>query len=107
MKSELEFQEAEHSTSAQAGAPFRAWMQRIEQHPDWPLLSRLPIRLSAGVPVAGFKILDLLGLKAGQVIESGWVSTQDIGLKAGSVQMCWTEFEVVEQRISVRLTRLA
>lgn len=92
-----------HAAAATAGA----WMQRIETHPNWPLLSRLPVRLSSGVPVAHFRVANLLALEAGQIIESGWPSTQDVGLNAGSVRFCWTEFEVVEQRIAVRLTRLA
>ena len=107
MKSELEVHAEDHAASSQADAQFGGWMQKIELHPDWPLLSRIPIRLSASLPLAGFKIASLLALEAGQVIESGWLSTQDIGLKAGSVQLCWTEFEVVEQRMAVRLTRLA
>lgn len=89
------------------GLPAGAWMQRIESHPDWPLLSRMPMRLSASIPVHQFRIANLLALKPGQLIESDWPSTQDVALHAGSVRFCWTEFEVVEQRIAVRLTRLA
>ena len=108
MNTELAPHDADRSPSpTQELSQFGGWMQRIEQHPDWPLLSRLPIRLAAGVPLSGFTIAGLLALKAGQVIESAWPTTQDIGLKVGSVQLCWTEFEVVEQRMAVRLTRLA
>lgn len=84
-----------------------AWMQRIEQHSEWPLVSRLPIRLAAAVPVAKFRVGHLLRLAAGQVIESSWSSAQDVTVKAGDVQLFWSEFEVVEQRMAVRLTRLA
>lgn len=89
------------------GSALTPWMQRVEQHKDWPLVSRLPMRLAAAIPVASFKVGNLLTLAVGQVIESGWSSTQDVILKAADVQLFWSEFEVVEQRMAVRLTRLA
>lgn len=90
---------------AQVGA--RSGMEAIESHADWPLLQRLPMRLTAGVPVPGFRVKDLLALKAGAVIESKWLSGDDVPLKIGAVQLSWSEFEVVEQRMAIRLTRLA
>jgi len=82
-------------------------MGRIEEHRDWVLLSRLPMVLTAGVPVPKFRVKDLLGLKPGQTIASVWVCTDDIPLKIGDVQLGWSEFEVVEKRMAIRLTRLA
>jgi Type III flagellar switch regulator (C-ring) FliN C-term len=82
-------------------------MERIEEHPDWPLLQRLPMRLSAGIPLPGFRVRDLVGLKPGLMLRSSWLSTDDVPLKIGSVQLSWSEFEVVEQRMAIRLTRLA
>jgi len=82
-------------------------MGRIEEHRDWGLLSRLPMMLTASVPLPKFKVKDLLGLKAGQTIPSLWVCTDDIPLKIGAVQLGWSEFEVVEKRMAIRLTRLA
>ena len=84
-----------------------AGMDGIEQHADWPLLQRLPMRLAAGVPVPGFRVKDLLALKAGVVIETAWSSGDDVPLKVGAVHLSWSEFEVVEQRMAIRLTRLA
>ena len=43
----------------------------------------------------------------GQMLSSAWLSTDDVPLKIGAVQLSWSEFEVVEQRMAVRLTRLA
>ena len=82
-------------------------MERIEQHADWPLLQRLPMRLSAGIPLTHFKVKDLLALAPGQIVASGWMVTEDVPLKLGALQLSWSEFEVVEQRMAVRLTRLA
>jgi flagellar motor switch protein FliN/FliY len=82
-------------------------MGRIEEHRDWMLLSRLPMVLTAGVPLPKFRVKDLLGLKAGQTIPSVWLCTDDIPLRIGAVQLGWSEFEVVEKRMAIRLTRLA
>jgi hypothetical protein len=38
---------------------------------------------------------------------SAWAETEDVPLKAGALQLCWGEFEVVEQNKALRLTRLA
>ena len=82
-------------------------MAGIEQHPDWPLLGRIPMRLAAAIPLPGFKVRDLLDLRTGSVGKSEWLSTDDVPLKIGAVQLSWSEFEVVEQRMAIRLTRLA
>ena len=82
-------------------------MANVEEHPEWPLLSRIPMRLIAGIPLPNFRVKDLVGLKAGQLVGSNWPSTDDVPLKIGSVQLSWSEFEVVEQQMAIRLTRLA
>jgi len=91
-------------TTVEAEIP---WMMRIEEHPGWPTLSRLTVAISADIPLAGFKVRDLLALQPGQVIESKWQETEDVPVKAGRVQVGWSEFEVVDQQLLVRLTRLA
>lgn len=83
------------------------WMLRIEEHASWPLLSQMTVITSAAIPIAGFKIRDLVHLQPGQIVESSWVHTEDIPLEAARVQVAWSEFEVVDQRLMVRLTRLA
>ena len=108
MNTETQLSETDRSIGSRTALQQPAgWMQRIEQHPEWTLFSRLPIRLAASVPLTGFRIASLLELEAGQTIGSSWPITQDVALKIGAVQLCWTQFEVVEQRMAVRLTRLA
>lgn len=94
------------SGSENFGVPTRVGMDRVEEHDDWPLLSRIPIQLTCSVPLR-FKVSDLLELRTGRMILSEWTSTDDVPLKIGAVQLSWSEFEVVEQRMAVRLTRLA
>lgn len=97
----------EHLAEPVAGAAQKTAMDALEERPDWPLLSRLPMRLTAGIPLSRFKVRDLLALRKGQMLASTWTSTDDVPLRIGSVQLSWSEFEVVEQRMAVRLTKLA
>jgi len=79
----------------------------MEAHPAWPMIARLPVMLGVGVSLRGLRVCDLLALHTGQTIESTWAVTEDVPLKVGALQVCWGEFEVVEQRMALRLTRLA
>jgi hypothetical protein len=53
-----------------------------------------------------FQVLHLLSLKEGQVFESVSPDTEDVPLMVGKVQLGWSEFEIVDQRMALRLTRL-
>lgn len=68
---------------------------------------RLPVELDVSVPVQEFRVRNLLALAPGQLIESQWGHGSDIPLAAGETQLAWTEFEVVDARLAVRVTRLA
>ena len=78
----------------------------MEQHPAWSMISRLPVSLAVQVPVRGFRLSDLLRLQPGRTVKSVWAVTDDVPLKVGALQICWGEFEVVEQQMALRLTRL-
>ena len=82
-------------------------MARIEEHHAWPVLSELVMTLESVIALREFKVRDLLRLEVGQVVESLSPDTDDVPVKVGHVQLGWSEFEVVEQRLAVRLTRLA
>lgn len=82
-------------------------LAQVEQHAKWPLLSQLPLKLYVAVPMPGFRVRDLLALRAGQTVATLWKTSEDVPLKVGEVQFGWSEFEVVEQRMAVRLTRLS
>jgi flagellar motor switch protein FliM len=81
--------------------------QAMEEHPGWPMISRLPVTLSVNIPLKRFKVRDLLGLACGQTVHSSWAVTEDVPLNAGKLQLNWGEFEVVDHRMALRLTRLA
>jgi flagellar motor switch protein FliM len=83
------------------------WMQHIEEHPAWPSLARVPETLTALIPLRQFTVRALLLLAKGQTIESDRPLAEDIPMKIGSVQIAWGEFEVVEHRMALRVTRVA
>jgi len=68
---------------------------------------RLPVELDVAIPAREFRVRNLLALEHGQVIETRWAHGEDVPLAAGNVQLAWTEFEVVETQLAVRVTRLA
>jgi flagellar motor switch protein FliN/FliY len=70
-------------------------------------ISRLSVELDVSVPVRNFRVRQLLALAPGAVIESQWSHGEDLPLASGDVQVAWSEFEVVETRLAVRITRLA
>ncbi len=70
-------------------------------------LARLPVEVDVAIPVRGFRLRNLLAMAPGQVIVTVWTQDEDLPLAAGEVQLGWTEFEVIEKRLAVRITRLA
>jgi flagellar motor switch protein FliM len=70
-------------------------------------LGRLPVELEVSVPAGEFRVRNLLALEPGQLIETQWAHGEDLPLSAGNVQLAWSEFEVVDSQLAVRLTRLA
>jgi flagellar motor switch/type III secretory pathway protein FliN len=69
-------------------------------------LARLPVELEVAVPVRDFRVRHLLVLEPGQVIETQWAQGTDMPLASGDVQLAWSEFEVVDSQLAVRITRL-
>jgi flagellar motor switch protein FliN len=67
---------------------------------------RLPVELDVVVPVQDFRVRHLLAVAPGALIETQWSHGNDLPLAAGDVQLAWSEFEVVEARLAVRITRL-
>jgi len=72
-----------------------------------PPVARLPVELDVSVPIREFRVRNLLALEPGQVIESGWGQGDDLPLASGAVQLAWSEFEVIDTQLAVRVTRLA
>ena len=75
--------------------------------PAWSsVVAQLPVELDVTVPVRNFRVRNLLALEPGHVIESQWGYSEDVPLGSVDVQLAWSEFEVVDTRLAVRITRL-
>jgi flagellar motor switch protein FliN/FliY len=70
-------------------------------------VARLPVELDVAIPVRGFRVRNLLSLEAGRVIQTQWQQGEDMPLAARDAQLAWSEFEVIDSRLAVRVTRLA
>jgi hypothetical protein len=70
-------------------------------------IAGLPVQVDVRVPLPNFRVADLLSLAAGSVVASEWPSSEDIPLSCGDVHLVWTEFEVVDHTLAIRVTRLA
>jgi flagellar motor switch/type III secretory pathway protein FliN len=95
------------SAAGQALVPVARPAEGDEQPAFGPAVARLPVELDIAVPVREFLVRHLLALAPGQVIESQWSQGNDVPLTSGDVQLAWSEFEVVETQLAVRVTRLA
>jgi len=98
--------------------PLEASLERVLVTPppaeeDKPLVApgspaaRLPVELDVAIALRHFRVRNLLALEPGQIIETQWGNGQDVPLAAADVQLAWSEFEVVDSQLAVRLTRLA
>lgn len=71
------------------------------------MAAQIPVEVDVAIPVRAFRVRNLLALEAGQVIETRWANGEDVPLASGPVQLAWIEFEVQENDLAVRITRLA
>jgi flagellar motor switch/type III secretory pathway protein FliN len=71
------------------------------------LLPWLPCTLALDIPVVKFTISDLLNLQNGSIVETAYHQSSDLPLRVNGQLVGWTEFEVVGERLAVRLTDLS
>lgn len=64
----------------------------------------LPCTLSVDVPVVQFTIADLLWLTRGSIVETACHQTSDVPLRINQLLVGWAEFEVIGDRLAVRIT---
>ena len=73
----------------------------------WGEAAVLPCVLSVDVPLKDFTVRDLLSLDPGSIVESKNANGADLPILVNSRLIGWAEFEVVGQRLAIRLTELA
>lgn len=75
--------------------------------PKWTAVKMLNCQLSLEIPVPEFTVASLLRLAPNDVINTQWLQGTDVPLYANGKLIAWTEFEVVDERLAVRLTQIA
>jgi flagellar motor switch protein FliN/FliY len=70
-------------------------------------LNQLAMQLDVMVRVQSMRVRDLLAMEKGTVVETIHEHSQDVPVRCGGALLVWAEFEVVEQKLAVRITRLA
>jgi flagellar motor switch/type III secretory pathway protein FliN len=87
-----------HAPEVHVLAPVEAGQDLLDTMP-W-----LPCTLTLEVPVVRFTIADLLKLAKGSIVETATHHTSDVPLRVNQMLIGWTEFEVVGDRMAVRIT---
>ena len=103
MTSTMPMTEAKEAKSAQGP-------QLVEKHLErdpGEVLPWLPCTLALDIPVVKFTVGDLLSLAHGSIVETAYHQSSDLPLKVNGQLVGWTEFEVVGERLAVRLTDLS
>lgn len=72
----------------------------------WEQAGLLPCSLSVEIPISGFAVRDLLQLESGTIVESKTANAADVPVFANGQLIGWAEFEVLGQRLAIRLTEL-
>ncbi len=107
VQAENSAQDGHETTSAQALVPVSPdTAEEAEPFPFSAAVMRLPVEVDVVLPVREFRVRHLLTLDPGQVIESEWRQGDAVPLTAGDVQLAWSEFEVIDEKLAVRVTRL-
>jgi flagellar motor switch/type III secretory pathway protein FliN len=72
----------------------------------WQQAGMLPCVLSVDVPLQELTVRDLLQMEPGTIVESKNVNGADVPIFVNSRLIGWAEFEVVGQRLGIRITEL-
>jgi flagellar motor switch/type III secretory pathway protein FliN len=81
--------------------------EKLAERDPAELLPWLPCTLALDIPVVKFTVRDLLQLTKGSVVETSYHQSSDLPLRVNGQLVGWTEFEVVGERMAVRLTDLS
>jgi flagellar motor switch/type III secretory pathway protein FliN len=73
----------------------------------WDEAGKLPCLLTIDLPLRRFAVRDLLSLECGDILESQNANGGHVPVTVNARLIGWAEFEVVGQRMAVRMTELA
>lgn len=72
----------------------------------WEEANLLSCTLSMDLPVHAFAVRDLLRLEPGAILETKYGNSADVPIVVNSQRIGWAEFEVIGQRLGIRITEL-
>ena len=78
-----------------------------EERDPLDIIPWLPCTVALDIPVVRFTVGDLLALVKGAIVETAYHQSSDLPLRVNGQLVGWTEFEVVGERLAVRLTDLS
>lgn len=72
----------------------------------WAAAQALPCDLRIDLHAPGFTVRDLMQLDAKSLVATGCKQTSNVPVIVNGQVLAWAEFEVIGQRLAVRLTEL-
>jgi len=73
----------------------------------WTRVEALPCLLAIEIPVPNFTVSDLVTLAPGRLVDTVWTVGEDVPLRINGALIAWSEFEIQNNHVAVRLTELA
>ncbi len=73
----------------------------------WAPLRQLPVRLTIDIPLPAMSLRALRSLAHGQLLQSTLPASDDLPVVVGGAFLGWARFECVDDRMLMRVTRLA
>ena len=74
---------------------------------DWSAVAGLACQLTVDLQLPHITLGALMELAEHSVVDSGWSVGADVPLRVNGELIAWCEFEVVRDKLAVRLTELA
>ena len=69
-------------------------------------VAKLTCQVSLEIPVPQFTVRDLLRLSPEDVIDTRWAQTTDVPVRINGLLLSWAEFELIGNKMAIRLTEL-
>lgn len=79
----------------------------VNAKPDpWEAVQELSAELSVELPLPKCTVRKFLAMAGGSVLPSGWKVGAEVPLRVNGTVIAWCDFEVVFDRLAVRITEL-
>jgi len=67
----------------------------------------LTCRMTIDLLLPHFTVGDLLRLSEHEIFDTGWGQSKDVPMRVNGTLLAWTEFDLVGERLAVRITEIA